>query len=130
MIYSQWHPLANPEIDCADMNIIRVGYTSLGTDLPFCQLCSYSTAVHENKWLAIASTKKAWRSLTQRSLPNLLLTGSNCHLEARSYISNITRKHLKLSISSSIHLLPQYLGDIARWVVKKWLYQKTEDREV
>ena len=63
VICSQWHPLANPVMDCAKMNIPRVDYTRLETDLLFCQLCR--TAVHEAKWLA--SIKKARPSLAKPS---------------------------------------------------------------
>ena len=42
-----WHPLADPGIFCTRMNILRVGYTGLDTDLPLCYLCM--TGVHEAK---------------------------------------------------------------------------------
>ena len=63
VICSQWHPLANPGMDCACMNIPRVDYIRLETDSLFCYLTR--TAVHEVKWLA--STKKSRPSLTKPS---------------------------------------------------------------
>ena len=75
------------------MNFLRVAYTRLDTDSPFCHLCM--TAMHEAKHFASIKKARAMQSFSALPTKFYLQEGSNCCFEeAQSYVYNHAMSHV------------------------------------